>query len=118
MNYLKIGIEFVITFLVLYLIYYFFIIRKCKKKSNFVPTEVNLILTIYRIDYRKINLYQMTKLVCLVSTLVMALIITLISAFFDNTIIVIIFGTLLSVVIAIIFYNMIGRYFKKQSMKK
>ena len=75
----KVLIEFLLTFVILYLVYYFFIIKKCKKKKDYVPVEVNLILVLYKIDYKKIDLYKMVKLTSLISTIIMALIITLIS---------------------------------------
>ena len=118
MDYLKIIIEFTITFVLLYLIYYFLIVRKCKKNNDYVPIEVNLILVLYKIDYHHIDIYKMVKVVSVVSTFILALIITLISHFFNNTIIILIFGTLVSVVIAFICYNIIGNYFKKKSLEK
>lgn len=118
MDYKRLLLEFTITFIILYLIYYFFIIRKCKKDKNYVPVEVNLILILHKIDYKKIDIYKMVKIVSVVSTFIIALIITLISNFFNNTIIVLIFGTLVSVVIAFICYNLIGNYFKKKSFEK
>ena len=114
----KVLIEFLLTFIILYIIYYFFIIKKCKKKKDYVPVEVNLILVLYKIDYKKIDIYKMVIITSLVSTIIMALIITLISNFFDSTIIVLIFGTLVSVVIAFICYNIIGSHFKKKSLEK
>lgn len=117
MNLTKIIIEFILTFLIIYLIYYFFIIKKCQKNKKYVPAEVNLILVVHKIDYQKIDLYKMIKIVSYVTTFILALIITLISSFFDNTIIVLIFGTLVSIVVAIICYNMIGKRFKEESLK-
>lgn len=116
MNITKVLIEFLVTFIVIYLFYYFFIIRKCKKNKNIVPAEVNLILSIYKIDVKKINVYEMIKVVSLVTTMILALIITIISEFFDSTIILLFFGTVISVLIAIIIYRIIGRYYEKQSL--
>ena len=118
MNYYKILIEFLITIIILYLFYYFFVIKKCKKTKNYVPMEVNLILSIHKIDYRSIDLYKMIKITSMVTVLILSIIITFISNFFDSTILVILFGTILSIIIAIICYNYIGYYFKKVSLKK
>ena len=117
MSITKVLIEFVVTFIIVYLFYYFFIIKKCKKNKKMVPTEVSLILAVYKIDIKKINLYHMIKVVSLVTTTVLSIIITAISEFFSNTIIVLIFGTLISVLVAIICYRMIGRYYEKKSNK-
>lgn len=117
MNIVKVLIEFLITFVIVYSFYYFFIIRKCKKNKKVIPTEVSLILSFYKINIEKINLYQMIKLVSLVTTIVISIIITIISNFFDNTIILLIFGTLISVVVAIIFYRIIGKHYENLSNK-
>ena len=117
MNITKVLIEFSITFIVVYLFYYFIIIRKCKKDKSVVPVEVNLILLTYRIDAKKINIYGMIKVVSLVTTFILSTIITIISEFFDNTIILLVFGTIISVLVAIIIYRIIGRYYEKQSIK-
>ena len=114
----KVLVSFVISFIIVYLFYYFFIIKKCKKDKKIVPAEVNLILSLYKIDVKKIDLYQMIKVVSLVTTFVISLIITIIGVFFDSTIIILIFGTLISVVLAIILYRIIGRYYEKISNEK
>ena len=114
---IKVLIEFVVTFTVVYLFYYFFIIRKCKKNKKVVPSEVGLILSVHKIDTNKINLYQMIKVVSLVTTFVISTIITIISVFFNNTIILLIFGTLISVLVAIILYRIIGNHYEKISNK-
>lgn len=115
MNIIKVLIEFVITFAIVYTIYYLVILRRCKKNHKMVPTEVNLILHYYDINIKNINLYQMTKVVSLVTTIILSVIITIISIFFDNTIILLIFGALISILIAIICYRFIGSYYEKKS---
>ena len=111
----KVLIEFVATFIIIYLIYYLVVIRKNKKNKKMVSSEVNLILMFYKIDPKKIDIHQMVKVVSLVTTLILSLIITAISVFFDSTIIILIFGALISIVVAIICYRIIGRYYEKKS---
>ena len=118
MDIVKVLIEFIATFLIIYLVYYLIIIRRCKKDKKMVPAEVNLILYFYDIDIKKIDIYQMVKVVSLVTTFVISVIITIISVFFDNTIILLIFGALMSILVAIIFYRVIGRYYERQSKKE
>lgn len=111
-------IEFIITFAIVYAFYYFFIIRKCQKNKRNVPAEVNLILIMYKIDHKKINIMQMIKVVSFVTTLILSIIITLISTFFESTIIILIFGTLMSLLVAIICYRFIGVHYKRISDEK
>ena len=118
MNYVRMLITFIIVFLVIGLIYYFFIIKRCKKNSNYVPVEVSLIVSLYQIDHKRIDLIKMVKIVSLITTLILSIIITLISSFFNNNLIVLLFGTALSVLVAIICYNYIGRYYKNKSINE
>lgn len=115
---LKFVIEFFAIFLLLSLIYYFLIIRKCKNNSGYAPVEVNLILSRYNIDIKKINLYKMIKQVSFITIFILSLTISLITNFFDSTILAILFATLLSVLLAFIIYGYIGSYYEKKSTKK
>ena len=115
MDITKVLIEFSITFIVIYLIYYLLVIKKFKKNKKMVPAEVNLILMFHKIDIKKIDLYQMIKVVSLVTTSILSVIITVISAFFDNTVILLVFGTLVSLVVTIICYRIIGNYYERKS---
>ena len=118
MNIVKVLIEFAVTFIIVYLFYYIFVIRKCKKNKKVAPAEVNVILSLYKIDIKKINLMQMIYVVSIVTTLIISVIITVIGEFFDSTIIVIIFGTSISLVIAFICYGLIGKHYEKICNKK
>ena len=118
MNIVKVLIEFILTFIIIYLVYYLLVIRRCKKNKKVVPTEVSLILAFHKIDIDKINLYNMIKVVSIVTTFILSIIISLIGIFFNNTIIMLVFGTLISLVVAVICYRIIGNYYEKQSNKK
>ncbi len=118
MNIVKIIIEFVLTFIIIYLLYFFGIVRKCKTDKKIAPAEVNLILYYYDIDVKKIDLYQMIKVVSIVTTLILSVIITIISIFFHSTIILLVFCTLISILVAIICYRIIGRHYEKKSQNK
>ena len=118
MNIWKVLIEFSITFVIVYAFYYFFIIKKCKNNKRIAPAEVNIIIALYKIDVKKINLMQMIKVVSIVTTLIISTIITIISVFFDSTLIILLFGTLISIIIAIICYRFIGRHYEKVSIGK
>lgn len=114
-----IFIEFILTFVVVYLIYYFVIIRKNKVfDPNRVPVEVNLILMRHKIDMKKIDYRKMLCLISLVTSLDIALIVTLVFRVIDNVYLGILCSLLIVVPISLIGYSMIGRYFEKNSLKK
>lgn len=112
-------IEFVLTFLVVYLIYFFVIIRKNKEfDPNHVPVEVNLILMKHKINMKKINYRKMLVLVSLVSSLAIALIVTLTFRYIENVFLGIFISLLILVPITLFGYNEIGKYFAKIGNKK
>lgn len=111
----KIIIEFIGIFLIIYAFYYFFTIRKCKNNKKYVPVEVNLILVKYKINTKKINLYSMIKAVCLITSLILSLSITIINYLSKNTILSILIGACFSLVLSIIIYGFIGKYYQRKS---
>lgn len=114
-----IFIEFILTFIVVYLIYYFVIIRKNKEfDPNRVPVEVNLIIMRHKIDMKKIDYGKMLRLISLVSSLDIALIVTMVFRFVDNVYLGIFVSLLIVIPISLIGYSAIGRYFEKNSLKK
>ena len=118
MNIVKVLIEFLITFIILFGIYYFFIIRKCKNKKDYVSQEVNLILVVYRINYHNINVKQMCYLVSIVTALVLASAITFISYWNSNLIVALLLATLVSLLCLFIIYSFIGKYYLKKSKEE
>lgn len=116
---LWIFIEFILTFIAIYLIYYFVIIRKNKKfDPNRVPVEVNLIVMRYKIDMKKINYSKMLRLISLVSSLDIALVVTMVFRLIDNVYLGILCSLLIVIPISLIGYSVIGRHFEKNSLKK
>ena len=114
MNYLKITIEFFIIFFFVYIIYYFFVVRKCKKNENHVSMEVGLILSIHNIDPKKINLYQMVKVVSLVTVIVLSIVITMVSESFNNFYLAILIGSIMAILIALVSYRIIGNHYERK----
>lgn len=114
MDYIKIGIEFIITFLLILIFYYFFSIRKYKKDNNFIPTEVSLIIIRNHLDKKKIDVYKMIKVVSVLTSIILAISTTLMINLSNNIFISILVGVSLSVVLAIIVYGFIGNSFKKK----
>ena len=118
MNYLKIGIVFIVSFTILFLIYYFFIIKKCKKNKKYVPVEVNLILLRYKIDVKKIDLYKMIKNVSFITVFILSVVITIVLEFSLNTVFSMFIATIFSVFLALSCYEIIGRHYKIKSLEK
>ncbi len=115
-EYLKFLIEFVVTFIIVFVFYYFALIRQHKKlDSKKVPTEVNLILRFHDIKLEKINYKLMLILIACVTSLIIALNITVIYKFTNSNLVIILVTVLVSLPIALVCYDMIGKHFEKQS---
>ena len=117
MDILKILIEFIITFCLIYTFYYFFVIRKYRIDNHNIPIEVNIILVKNKIDSKKINLYKMIKFVSVLTSLILSLSVILMSHLSKNIIISVIVGVSLSIVLSIIIYSFVGRYYKNMENK-
>ena len=112
-------IEFFITFGIVYLIYYFVMIRKNNVyDANRVPVEINFILMCHKIDIKKINYKKMLLLVSLVSSFDIALIVTIVFRKISGVYLGMFISLLIIIPVSLIGYNFIGNYFAKNSDKK
>ncbi len=110
----KLLVYFTISFIILWIIYYFFIIKKCKKNNGYVPAEVNIILYIYRIDYRKINVYSMVKVVSLITVFSLSFMISIVLNMTQDTVLALILGTVFSLMFSFCLYMIVGNYYSKK----
>lgn len=121
-------IEFTMTLVFVYILYYIMNIRKYDKEGNFkatkkskdqpkIPIEVELLIRKYRVDISKLNYRGLLKLVGFVCALDIALIVaTVINIAIDNVVIKIIIGGLLTIPVIMISYAIMGNYFKKKGL--
>ena len=86
---------------------------KLEKKK--VPAEVNLILRYHKINLEKINYKLMLILITCVTSFIIALNITVIYKFTNSNIVIILVTVLVSLPIALVCYDLIGKHFEKQS---
>ena len=115
-EYLRFLIDFVLSFIVVFIIYYFALIRQNKKlEKKKVPAEVNLILRYHKINLEKINYKLMLILITCVTSFIIALNITVIYKFTNSNIVIILVTVLVSLPIALVCYDLIGKHFEKQS---
>ncbi len=118
-EYVKFLIEFAISFVVVFIFYYFTTIRQYKKlDKKKVPVEVNLILRYNKIDLKKINYKNMLIMVACVTSFIIALILTVLYRFTNSNVLIAIITILVSLPIALVAYDLIGRHFAKQSQQE
>jgi len=115
----KVMLEFILTFVFVYIIYYFVIIRKNKTYDpNHVPVEIGFILIRHKINIINIDYRKMLYLVSLVSSFSISLIVTFVFQFVSNVYLGILYSLLIVIPFSLIGYSLIGNYFEKNSDKK
>jgi len=116
---LKLLIEFAVAYILVFVFYYFVMIRHYKdvdKKK--VPAEVNIILRYRKIDLKKINYKAMLIMLACVTSFILAINLTVIYKFTNSNLVIILVTVLVSLPIALVCYDLIGKYYEKQSKSK
>jgi hypothetical protein len=111
-------IQFIITFAFVYFGYYFLIIRHQKEyNSKTCPGEALFIIKVYKLKLNCINYNKLLKLMALTNAVIISLTITLVS-FVNHYLMKFLIGFFILVLLIIIFYSLIGLYYKKRGMTK
>ena len=108
-------IEYLIIFLLMIIINYVFFIRKhTKLNKKKVPIELNYLITLYKINVKKINYKRFVWIYNLINAFIISTIYIIIVYLLDNIVIQLIVGTVLLVLLIIICYGLLGRYYQKK----
>lgn len=109
-------------FALIYLFYELFVIRKEKVLENMKKgKELSLLSKKYKLDYSKINMKELVRLIALSNAFIISTVVTLvcllqnwISNFLLWMISVLVVGILLLIPFILIVYTRIGRYYQKK----
>ena len=116
-------IWFIITILVVYLLYYLIYVRKYddtgklkeKYKEEKIPVEVEVLLRRTKLNRKKINYKSFLKLVALTNAIDIAIIVTLVMELPLKTMTIrFIVATILTFPVIIISYYILARYIEKK----
>lgn len=112
-------ILFIVFFLIVYFIYLFLIILRKKKLEKYRnSTEIRYLVGRYHVDMKASNMKTVANIMALTNAFIISLTVTIIS-FIPNFIIKILVGFVLLIVLILISYDIIGKYFqKKYGIKK
>ncbi len=123
---------FILTFVFIYMIYYLFTIRKelvkldvkeGKRKSKKpideakIPVEIHFLLLRYHLDMEKISYRKLLYLIAVIGSFDMAITVTVIS-FLDGFVWQLLFGFVILLILILISYELVGKYYKKKGMVK
>lgn len=129
-------IIFIATFIITYLLSYFTMIRKALKKpkkkkerklfksrkkktkksdNGKIPVEVDYLVSVYKIDIKKINYKKFLHIISLVASFDMAITVIIIN-FIKNIYLQILVGFFVLLPLIYLSYKFVGTYYKKKGM--
>lgn len=111
-------ILFIVSFILIFLLYQLFIVNKAKKKNaKDKPIEVKYLINKYKVDLKKADYKQMLQITALISSFDVAVIITIVS-FFDRINIQILVAFIIIIPIILISYHIVGCVYRKKGLVK
>ena len=111
-------IVFLLTFVVVFLIYELILVRKYKKgKSDKRPVEVTYLLNRYNLNLKKVNYKRLLNIISFVSSLDIAIVVTIIGLT-NNFLLEIIIGCFLTVILILASYYIVGKIYQKKGYCK
>lgn len=112
-------IQFFIAFILVYLLEYIILVRKNKEldSTKKLPTEVEYIVRVYKINLSKIDYYKLIKTLSFTNTFIIVLVFTVVSNIIVGTIWQLLIGFALLCILILVIYGLIGRRYKKMSDK-
>ena len=121
MNVMQLLIETGIVFILVFLLNYFLFVRKNKKlKKDEMPLELIYLSGIYGIDPKKIKFRQFQYAYSLINAFIITTTYIIVIYLVKNMILRIVIGTVILVLLIIICYGLLGRYYlyKENKQKK
>ena len=117
-NFIRELILFVVSFIIVFLLYRIFIIKKAKRKKNpKEPFEVTYLVNKYKLDLERINYKRLLNVISLVSSLDIALVVVII-VLLKSFILEIIVGFISTLIIILVSYHLVYLVYKKKGMIK
>lgn len=115
---MNILLEFIIVFIILYILnYLFFKEPKTKKKKKNIRPEIEYLINLYQLDIKKIGYNNLKKQCIFMNALIMSSIYIIVCYLVKGFVFQILIGFVLLILLIIIGYGLLGRYYKKRGDK-
>ena len=116
---MRILLEYLIVFILVYFIHYFIAFQNKKNASKKeLPLELFYLKKIYKVDLRKINKDKFIYVQSILNSFIITTIYIILMYLLDNWILRIIVGIVLLILMIIICYGLLGRYYLKKEGNK
>lgn len=112
---LNIMLEYIISYALVFLLYYLLFIRKkTKYNKNKVPVEYYYVVSLYGLKEKDINYKRFMYMTLFVNTFIIVTTYIIVFKLLDNWIWMLICGIVIIILLIVICYGIIGRYYQKK----
>ena len=112
---MNILLEFIIVFIILYIVNFLFFGLKNKKLNiKKLSPEITYLIKLYQIDIKKINYQKLIRTCVLINTIIMSTIYIIVTTLIKSFLFQLLIGFVLLILMIIICYGLLGRYYKKR----
>ncbi len=116
---LNILLEFVIAYVLVFILYWLIFVRKkTKYNKNRVPVEFYYLVSLYKLDQKKINYKKFIYITAVINSFIIVFTYIIISKLLHKWIWQLLVGIVIIVLLIIICYGILGRIYQKKGMKK
>ena len=108
-------LEYLIVFTIILIINYFLYVRKKKRlNKNKIPVELFYLISMYKLDIKKINYKKFLWIYSFVNTFIVSTIYIIVVYLVEGFVWQILIGMVLLILLIIICYGLLGRYYQKK----
>lgn len=112
---LNIILEYIISYALVFLLYYLLFIRKkTKYNKNKVPVEYYYVISLYGLKEKNIDYKKFMYMTLFVNTFIIVTTYIIVFKLLDNWIWMVICGIVIIILLIVICYGIIGRYYQKK----
>ena len=112
---LNIMLEYIISYALVFLLYYLLFIRKkTKYNKNKVPVEYYYVISLYGLKEKDIDYKKFMYMTLFVNTFIIVTTYIIVFKLLDNWILMLICCIVIIILLIVICYGIIGRYYQKK----
>ncbi len=116
---LDILLEAVIAYVLVFVLYFLIFVRKkTKYDKNRVPVEFYYLVSLYKLNQKDINYKKFIYITAFINTFIIVITYIVVSKLLNKWILQLLVGMVIIVLLIIICYGILGRYYQKRGKKK
>ena len=114
----EVFLAYIIAYILVFVLYFFIFVRKkTKYNKNKVPVEFYYLVSLYKLDEKKINYKNFIYSTAFINTFIIVTTYIIVSRLLDKWIWQFLVGIIIIMLLIIICYGILGRYYQKRGKK-